>query len=151
MNRFARFARFATGVLISTIASSAMMGCASNTYQPQATDTGLAAAAGKATYPYNAQAQLAEHIFATVAPDATITIYNAGDESYVNLVLWVNKTYSLQVPKLDARDKIAIAPATLFNSTGSNMGGAPASSITKVQIFENDKLWDVQGPIVPKS
>jgi hypothetical protein len=138
-------------VMKSTILGLAavyLVGCASNAYKPTETDTELSAMVAKTPYPYSAHSEMAPHLFATVAPDATITIYNAGDESYANFQVWVNKTYALQVEKLDARSKIVIAPNTLFNGMGTNMGGATGDSVKNVQIWNKDTLSDVQGPIL---
>ena len=141
--------RFVPKAAITAISSIILAGCASNTYKPKASDTELSATAAKSPYPYSAQSEPAPHIFAVVSPsDATITLYNAGDESYVNFQLWVNKTYALQIDKLDARSTVAIAPNTLFNGMGTNMGGASASAITSIQVWNKDRLYDVQGPII---
>jgi hypothetical protein len=50
---------------------------------------------------------------------------------------------------MDARSTLAIDPATLYNKTGSNLKGVPATSINSVQILVDGKLMDVQGPIIP--
>ena len=141
--------KFAMTLATTALTASTLIGCGSNTYQPKASDTELSAYAGKSKYPYDARPEMAPHIFAVVSSDSTIMIYNAGDESYMNFEIWVNKIFTLHVDKLDARSNIAISPNTLFNSNGSNMGGAPANSITSVQVYNRDKLWDVQGPILP--
>ena len=133
---------------IIAVSAFSLVGCASNTYQPNAKDTELAATAAKSPYPYSAHAELSPHVFAVVAPDATITLFNAGDESFADFQIWVNKTYALQVVKLDARSKIAIAPNTLFNGMGTNMGGATGDAVKNIQIWNKDSLYDVQGPIV---
>jgi hypothetical protein len=132
------------------ISTFSLMGCASNAYKPTATDTELSSMVAKSPYPYSAHAEQAPHMFAVVAPDATITIFNAGDESYANFQIWVNKTYALQVEKLDTRGKIVIAPNTLFNGMGTNMGGATADAVKNIQIWNKDSLYDVQGPIVDR-
>lgn len=139
--------QFAMKSALVVLSGLSLVGCASNTYKPNATDTELSATAAKSPYPYSAHAELAPHIFAIVAPDATITLYNAGDESYANFQIWVNKTYALQIDKLDARSHIAVAPNTLFNGMGSNMGGATADAVKSIQIWNKDSLYDVQGPV----
>ena len=128
-----------------------LTGCFSSGYQPNANDMQLAVYAGKAAYPYDTKSEFAPHLFATVAPDATITLYNAGDESYSEFELWVNKLYTLHVAKLDARSITPIAPKYLFNSKAENLVNAPANTINTIQIFipSTSKLLDVQGPILP--
>jgi hypothetical protein len=138
--------------LIATLlagCSLSLVGCGSDTYQPQMTETELSSAAGKNPYPYDMKATEAPHVFAEVSGNSTITIYNAGDDSYVDFTVWVNQTFSLKVDRLEARSKISLAPATFYDNKGSSMGGAPASSISKIRIYSKERLWDVQGPIVP--
>jgi hypothetical protein len=131
------------------LASLALAGCGGNVYKASATDTQLSAYAGQAVYPYNLKAEMAPSVFAVMSPDATITLYNAGDVPFANFELWVNQMYTLHVDKLDARTTLAISPASLFNKTGVPLTGAPANSITSIQILSGDKLWNVQGPIIP--
>ena len=140
-----RIGKFAIAVVSAALLSA----CAPTTYQTNATDTRLAAYAGQATYPASITSTQSPHMFCLVAPDATITIYNAGDESCSNFELWVNQLYTLHVDKMDARSTLAIDPATLYNKTGSNLKGVPATSINSVQILVDGKLMDVQGPIIP--
>jgi hypothetical protein len=52
------------------------------------------------------------------------------------------------VDKLEARSTLVIDPATIYNKTGVNLAGVPSNSINLVQIFSQDKLIDVQGPII---
>ncbi len=135
--------------VLAPVALSLLAGCASGTYQTNASPTQLSAYAGQASYPYDLHSEQAPHLFAMVAPDATVTIYNAGDESYSNFELWVNKSFTLHVDKLAARSSQAFAPDVLFNKSGTNLVNAPASSISTIQVYIEGKLWDVQGPIVP--
>ena len=135
-------------LVITGLSAALLVGCAA-TYKPSASDTQLASYAGAAVYPREITAVQAPHLFCSIAPDATITIYNAGDESYSNFEIWINQMYTLHIEKLDARSTIAIDPATVYNKSGSNLKGVPAASINAVQVFMQDKLWDVQGPILP--
>jgi len=89
-------------------------------------------------------------VFCIVSPDATITIWNAGDDAFNGFEVWVNQMYTLHVDKLDARDNVVLDPATIYNRTGANLKGVPATSINMVQIFEQGKLWTVQGPCIPR-
>jgi predicted small secreted protein len=135
----------------AVLASIVLTGCGgSNTYQPAGTDIEHAVYAGKANYPYDSHSELGVHIFATVAPDATITLYNAGDESYADFELWVNKLYTLHMKKLDAKSTVSIAPKDVYNTSASNLVNMPASTITNIQMYvgSSQKLIDVQGPIV---
>jgi hypothetical protein len=136
-------------ISIAVISAALLCGCAPTTYQTNATDTHLAAYAGQANYPTQLTATQTPHMFCTVAPDATITIYNAGDESCSNFELWVNQLYTLHIEKMDARSTLALDPGTIYNKTGVNLKGVPATSINMVQIVLDGKLLDVQGPIVP--
>jgi hypothetical protein len=137
-------------VAATTLAATVLGGCAGgNTYQPNASDTQLSAYAGQASYPYDAHSELAVNLFCTVAPDATITLYNAADHPYTGFEVWVNKSYTLHVEKLDSKSNVALPPAKIFNKSGSNLAGVPASSIASVQIYADGKLLDVQGPIMP--
>jgi len=141
------FAKSAAAILAPIL----LTGCFSSGYQPNANDMQLAVYAGKAAYPYETKSEFAPHLFATVAPDATITLYNAGDESYSEFEVWVNKLYTLHVDKLDARSIKAIAPKYFFNSKAETLVNAPANTINLVQIYVSStgKLLDVQGPILP--
>jgi hypothetical protein len=142
------FAKFA----VTALAPLFLTGCMFNSgYQPNATDMQLAVYAGKAAYPYDVKSEVNPHLFATVAPDATITLFNAGDESYSEFELWVNKSFTLHVAKLDARSNTPIAPKYLYNSHSDTLVNAPANTINTVQIYlpSTGKLWDVQGPIIP--
>ena len=128
-----------------------LTGCFSNGYQPNADPMQLAVYAGKANYPYEVHSEFAPHLFATVAPDATITLYNAGDEPLTDFELWVNKLYTLHVDKLDSRSSKAIDPKFIYNSKAENLVNAPANTLTTIQIYlpVAGKLLDVQGPIIP--
>jgi hypothetical protein len=135
---------------VTTLAAFFLGGCTGgNTYNPNASDTQLSAYAGQASYPYDAHSDTAVHLFCTVAPDATITLYNAGDQPYNGFEVWVNKSYTLHVEKLDSKSNVALPPNKIFNKSGSNLAGVPANSIATVQIFADGKLMDVQGPIIP--
>ena len=129
------------------LASAILVGCQA-TYNTKATDTQLSAYAGQAVYPSSVAANQSPHVFCSVADDGKITLYNAGDEVYSNFEIWVNRLYTLHVDKLDARSTLVIDPATIYNKTGVNLAGVPSNSINLVQIFSQEKLWDVQGPII---
>jgi hypothetical protein len=131
------------------LSGSLLAGCASNTYQPSASDTQLSAYAGQASYPRSLTPTQAPHLFCSIAPDATITLYNASDDAVTEFELWVNQMYTLHVAKLDAKSTVSINPASVYNKTGNNIAGVPASSINTVQIYYQGKLWDIQGPIIP--
>ena len=138
--------------LMLAIVSAGLVGCASNAYDPKAADTKLSAYAGQARYPVEMQTEVAPNLFAVVAADSTFTIYNAGDESITRFEIWVNKTYTLHIEdKLDARSQLTISPKTLFNNVGTSLDGIPASGISSIQIFYDNKLWTVKGPILPKA
>jgi len=139
--------RIFLNVAAAALSTAALVGCQANTYQPGTTETGLAAYAAKAVYPDKLQAETAPDVFCDITPDGTITIYNAGDEAFADFEIWAKQTYTLHVPKLEARSKIMLSPSTFYNNTGSNMGGAPGSSINTIQIYSNGKLWKVKGPI----
>jgi hypothetical protein len=128
-----------------------LTGCFSSGYQPNANDMQLAVYAGKAAYPYDVPSQEAPDVFATVAPDATITLYNAGDQPFNNFEVWVNKLYTLHVDKLDAKSIIPINPKYFYNKNAETLVNAPANTINTIQIFvaSNAKLWTVKGPIIP--
>lgn len=126
-----------------------LVGCSSNTYKPNAADTALSAYAGQAVYPEKMQAEMSPHLFATVAPDSTITLYNAADTPLSSFELWVNKTYTLHVEKMEAKTALPFDAGTLYNKTGMNLKTIPSNQIAEIQILSQDKLWDVQGPIMP--
>ncbi len=134
--------------LCLALSAIVMAGCASSSYDPKAADTQLASYAGQAVFPSKLTAVESPHIFCSVAPDATITLYNAGDDAYNGFELWVNGLYTLHVEKLDARDEVTIDPKTLYNKVGANLQGVPANSINTVQIYYQDKLYTIQGPII---
>jgi hypothetical protein len=134
--------------IVLAVSAAAFLGCASNVYKPNAADTQLASYAGQATYPRDVTPVKHPDLFCIVAPDATITLGNTSDNPISGFEVWVNQMYTLHVDKLDARDMIAIDPATLYNKTGSNIKGVPANSINTVQIQVGEKLWDVHGPII---
>jgi hypothetical protein len=148
MNMFQRFNGIGK-VGAVTVVGIILAGCASGTYQTNASDTQLSAYAGQAVYPRQLIPAEAPHLFSSIAPDATITLYNAGDDAVSDFELWVNQVYTLHVAKLDAKSTVSIAPGTLYNKTGANIAGVPASSINTVQVYYEGKLWDVQGPIIP--
>ncbi len=127
-----------------------LIGCMpANTYQTNASDVSLAQYAGKANYPYDVTNEKSENLFATVAPDAKITVYNTGDESYADFEIWVNKLYTLHVRKLEARSDVTLDPKDLYNTkVAETLVGAPASTINIIQIFTNGKLLDVRGPVI---
>jgi len=137
-----------------TIAPVLFTGCVSgnSTYQPQATDMQLAVYAGQANYPYDTAAEMAPHIFASIAPDSTITLWNAGADPVNSFELWVNKLYTIHVEKLDGGSAVSIAPGTVFNKKAEMLKDVPPKSLTTIQIYvpATQKLWDVQGPILPK-
>jgi hypothetical protein len=139
--------RIANRVIIA-LAAALLVGCGGNTYKPNAVDTQLASYAGQATYPRNLTPMRNPDLFCSVAPDATITLWNAGDNPVSGFEVWINQMYTLHLDKLDARDSISLDPATIYNKTGANLKGVPANSINTVQIQQQDKLWDVHGPII---
>jgi len=143
----------------TTLGAVVLAGCTSpNTYQPEGNDMQHAVYAGKAAYPYDSHSEMAPHLFCTVAagapgtPSPIITIYNAGDESYDEFELWVNKLYTLHVKKLEAKSQLSFNPKDLYNAAASSLVDAPANSITTVEIYisSTGKLLTAQGPILPR-
>ncbi len=139
-------------IVAASFAPLLLVGCntGGGTYQTNASDVSLAQYAGKANYPYDAKSEPAVHLFSTIAPDTKITLYNAGDESYSEFEIWVNKLYTLHVRKLEAKSMVVLDPKDLYNSkVAETLAGAPPSTINTIQIFTDGRLLDVQGPILP--
>ncbi len=140
------FSLLGTSLVMMTLA-----GCAgSGTYQPAGSDMEHVAYAAKAGYPYDSKSEPAPNVYCRVMPDATIILDNASDAAYSEFEVWVNKSYTLHVTKLDAKSEVALNPKDLYNRSAGNLVGAPASSINTVQLYvgSNAKLLDVAGPIL---
>jgi hypothetical protein len=139
------------GLLGMGLGVIALSGCTPTTYQPPGSDMEHVAYAAKAGYPYDTKSEKAVDVFCRVMPDATIILDNASDQPYSEFEVWVNKSYTLHVAKLDAKSEISLNPKDLYNRSAGNLINAPASSITTVQLYvgSTSKLLDVAGPILP--
>lgn len=139
------------GLLGMGLGVAALSGCAPTTYQPPGSDMEHVAYAAKAGYPYDTKSEKAMDVYCRVMPDATIILDNASDTPYTEFEVWVNKSYTLHVAKLDAKSEISLNPKDLYNRSAGNLVNAPASSINSVQLFvgSTGKLLDVAGPILP--
>jgi hypothetical protein len=125
-----------------------LVGCADpNMYQPGGDPTRLSAVAAKQTYPGTMSPEKAPDMFYLVEPNGVITIYNAGDTSLTGFTLWIAKSYSLFVDKLPAHTFRAIAPETVFNTSGGNLTNVPVTNFSPVEIQANGHLYDLPGPV----
>jgi hypothetical protein len=140
-----------TKFVVPVLASAFMVGCASNTYQTEATPTQQAAESAQAVYPTNLTAEQAPHLFCTVGADGMITLYNAGTDPLMGFDLWVNQLYTIRVTStLDAKSTMSIDPANVYNKSGTTLKADAGSMVSMVQILYQGKLWTVQGPIMQK-
>ena len=138
--------RFAS-LIAAALATAALAGCDSHAYDPHVDAAKLSSYAATAKYPSGATMEPAKSISFSVAGNGTITVRNASDASLGQFDLWVNKSYVLQVDRLDAKTPRTFAPEFFYNATGNNLTTVKSDAISVVDIAEGGKLMSVAGPV----